>query len=220
MSGPVPSPIAESPAAPASTSQLTSPTPDMAPTFPVPGLEVVKAWSTPTVPSLADAPPSMAPSIAPTAPAGKQLSSLIFHEQQAATTSVAKSDDGSIPQISRMQQTVIGAMAPGRSAQLSAYAGSERAAAPTEASVPGTAAQPSLAESAIVTPAESPSSPAPPRSQQADTEPRQGLLVLDGAQLGRWMVDHLESTVSRPSAMTTGIDPRMNATWPGAPTGA
>ena len=43
---------------------------------------------------------------------------------------------------------------------------------------------------------------------------------LDGAQLGRWMMDHLERDASRPGAMTTSLDPRMNAAYPGAPTGA
>jgi hypothetical protein len=45
------------------------------------------------------------------------------------------------------------------------------------------------------------------------------MLVLDGAQLGRWMIDHLEHRASRPGAMTTGIDPRMSAEYPGASTG-
>jgi hypothetical protein len=53
-----------------------------------------------------------------------------------------------------------------------------------------------------------------------ESEPRQGVLVLDSAQLGRWMIDHLERHASRPGSMTTGIDPRISATYPGAPTGA
>jgi hypothetical protein len=57
-------------------------------------------------------------------------------------------------------------------------------------------------------------------SQQATSEPRQGVLILDGVQLGRWIIDHIEREASRPGAMTTGIDPRMNAIYPGAPTGA
>ena len=64
------------------------------------------------------------------------------------------------------------------------------------------------------------SAPAPSERQQAESEPRQGTLVLDSAQLGRWVIEHLERHASRPAAMTTGIDPRMNATYPGAPTGA
>lgn len=51
------------------------------------------------------------------------------------------------------------------------------------------------------------------------SEPRQGTIVLDGAQLGRWMMDQLEWRASRPGAMTTGIDPRISPTFPGAPTG-
>jgi hypothetical protein len=49
---------------------------------------------------------------------------------------------------------------------------------------------------------------------------RQGMLILDGAQLGRWVIDHLETTASRPGSGTSGIDPRMTATYPGAPSGA
>lgn len=65
--------------------------------------------------------------------------------------------------------------------------------------------------------------PRPPeRSDRQETfsETRQGMLVVDGAQLGRWMIDHLERRASRPGVGTTGIDPRISATFPGAPTGA
>ena len=48
---------------------------------------------------------------------------------------------------------------------------------------------------------------------------RQGTIVLDGAQLGRWMLDHLAMRASRPGAGTTGIDPRINALYPGAHSG-
>ena len=58
-----------------------------------------------------------------------------------------------------------------------------------------------------------------PKSKEGDQEPRQGMLVLDGAELGRWMITYLENQASRPGTMTTGIDPRMTATFPGAPTG-
>ncbi|MEJ0016750.1 MAG: hypothetical protein WDN25_09300 [Acetobacteraceae bacterium] len=57
------------------------------------------------------------------------------------------------------------------------------------------------------------------QSSLADAEPRQGTLVLDGAQLGRWMLDHLARHAARPGAGVTGIDPRINATYPGAPNG-
>ena len=52
------------------------------------------------------------------------------------------------------------------------------------------------------------------------SEPKQGLLILDGAQLGRWVLDHLVTSASRPGAGTSGIDPRMTAIYPGAPLGA
>ena len=53
-----------------------------------------------------------------------------------------------------------------------------------------------------------------------DTQPRQGVLILDGSRLGRWVIEHLERSASRMSAATTGIDPRMTPSYPGAPTGA
>ncbi len=52
-----------------------------------------------------------------------------------------------------------------------------------------------------------------------DAETRQGTIVLDETQLGRWMIGQLERHASLPSAIATGIDPRMSATYPGAPTG-
>jgi hypothetical protein len=59
----------------------------------------------------------------------------------------------------------------------------------------------------------------PESTQTAGTE-QQGTVALDGAQLGRWVIDHLERQASRPGTMTTGVDPRMTATFPGAPIGA
>ena len=55
------------------------------------------------------------------------------------------------------------------------------------------------------------------QSPETAVEPRQGLLILDGAQLGRWIVDRIARQVSRPVAGTTGIDPRVSPTFPGAP---
>jgi hypothetical protein len=59
-----------------------------------------------------------------------------------------------------------------------------------------------------------------PQSTQDPGEQQQGTLAIDGAQMGRWMIDHLERQASRPGTMTTGFDPRMTATFPGAPIGA
>jgi hypothetical protein len=60
----------------------------------------------------------------------------------------------------------------------------------------------------------------PALQSDAAPEPREGMLIIDGAQLGRWVIDHLARQASRPMAGMTGIDPRMNPTFPGAPTGA
>jgi hypothetical protein len=45
-------------------------------------------------------------------------------------------------------------------------------------------------------------------------------LILDGAQLGRWIMNRLARQASRPAAGTTGIDPRISPIFPGAPAGA
>jgi len=50
-------------------------------------------------------------------------------------------------------------------------------------------------------------------------EPQEGIIILDGARLGRWIVDHLVRQAARPSSGITGIDPRISATFPGAPNG-
>lgn len=44
-----------------------------------------------------------------------------------------------------------------------------------------------------------------------------GDLFLDGIHLGRWVVDQLNRAAERPQTGTTGFDPRMSITWPGAP---
>jgi hypothetical protein len=54
---------------------------------------------------------------------------------------------------------------------------------------------------------------------QGEAGSRHGMILVDARQMGRWIIDQLEHYASRPAAMTTGIDPRMNATYPGAPTG-
>jgi hypothetical protein len=56
------------------------------------------------------------------------------------------------------------------------------------------------------------------------TEPQstalQGDIYVDGTRLGRWMTDRLVKAADLPRAATTGFDPRMTATWPGAPISA
>jgi hypothetical protein len=65
--------------------------------------------------------------------------------------------------------------------------------------------------------------PVPPSSVPPPAEPRgaalQGDVYLDGTLLGRWVVDHLTRSMDRPRAGITGFDPRLTATWPGAPIG-
>jgi hypothetical protein len=62
-----------------------------------------------------------------------------------------------------------------------------------------------------------PSSVPPPAESQG--APLQGDVYLDGTLLGRWIVDHLTRSMDRPRAGITGFDPRLTATWPGAPIG-
>jgi hypothetical protein len=48
----------------------------------------------------------------------------------------------------------------------------------------------------------------------------QGDVYVDGSRLGRWMTSHLVKAAELPRAATTGFDPRMTPTWPGAPVSA
>lgn len=56
-------------------------------------------------------------------------------------------------------------------------------------------------------------------SAQSQESALQGDIYLDGALLGKWVVEHLTRSMDRPRAGVTGFDPRLTATWPGAPTG-
>jgi hypothetical protein len=59
--------------------------------------------------------------------------------------------------------------------------------------------------------------PPPSESQFA---PSQGDVYVDGSRLGRWMTDRLVRAADLPRSAATGFDPRMTATWPGAPVSA
>ncbi len=56
-------------------------------------------------------------------------------------------------------------------------------------------------------------SPQPPPAQAAPTG---GAVFLDGHHVGHWLADHLAQEASRPSAATTGFDPRLTPAYPGA----
>jgi hypothetical protein len=165
--------------------------------------------------------PSTSPSIWPAAPFTAESSLQIPDQPQSAAAHMTGIRGGDVASQPRVQQIVMGAMARGPSSGLSTNMPAAPVAVPMEGVgvVPGTAAPPLVAEDAVAKSATSQSASAFSEPQQARLEPRQGMLLLDGAQLGRWVIDHLESSASRPGAMTTGIDPRMNATYPGAPTG-
>lgn len=59
----------------------------------------------------------------------------------------------------------------------------------------------------------------PPPSEPPSTA-SQGDVYVDGSRLGRWMTDRLVKAADLPRAATTGFDPRMTPTWPGAPVSA
>ena len=56
--------------------------------------------------------------------------------------------------------------------------------------------------------------------EQARETPMSGTIVIDGAELGRWIVDHLTQAASRPPAGGTAFDPRMTPVWAGPSIGA
>jgi len=56
-------------------------------------------------------------------------------------------------------------------------------------------------------------------SSGASSGATRGSIFLDGVALGRWMMDHLAKEASRPISGMTGADPRVTASYPGAPIG-
>ncbi len=165
---------------------------------------------------------SFVPSILPDIPVPSESSLQIINPSEIAAEHMTKIYRNDVTSQTHMQQVMIGAMAPGPSSEPAPNMPAAPIAVPTNSVglVPTAIAPPSLVDDGFANPAVSQSASASFEPQQARSEPRQGMLVLDGALLGRWMIDHLESSASRPGAMTTGIDPRMNATYPGSPTGA
>ena len=97
---------------------------------------------------------------------------------------------------------------------------SEYSTAPTNAVTPAGALPAYLAANPGVQGDALPAAREPANHQDPQSEPRQGTVYLDGACMGRWVVDRLAKYASRPSAGTTGIDPRITATYPGAAVGA
>jgi hypothetical protein len=172
----------------------------------------------------------IAPSIARSAPEVVASRPLHVGAPRAAVATMAATDEIAGPPLNNsVEQIVIGAMAPGGALQIAADIPSSQAvtdmfapptAAPRGGIRPARAVPPYTTADAAVQPEESQPALVLSELPQTESEPRQGMLVLDGAQLGRWVIDHLEKHASRPGAMTTGIDPRMNAAYPGAPTGA
>jgi hypothetical protein len=59
-----------------------------------------------------------------------------------------------------------------------------------------------------------------PPSNEPSSATLQGDVYVDGSRLGRWMTDRLVKAAELPRAATTGFDPRMTPTWPGAPVSA
>jgi hypothetical protein len=67
---------------------------------------------------------------------------------------------------------------------------------------------------------DSPLPSAVPPPSEPPSAALQGDVYVDGSRLGRWMTDRLVKAAELPRAATTGFDPRMTPTWPGAPVSA
>ncbi len=169
--------------------------------------------------------PVVAISIAPGVPEMVQLRrSEVGATPPAKPPGMTMTDKIAVPPDIRMQQIVIGAMAPNDSPHTANDIPAAQGAPPSDIVgtriLPGTATTPRTTNDLTVQPEGAPSASALAEPPRAEAGARQGMIILDGAQLGRWMMDHLERHASRPGAMTTSFDPRMNAAYPGAPTGA
>jgi hypothetical protein len=180
--------------------------------------------------------PLVAVSIAPSVPEFVQLLQLevgglppskapiVSPSTGTASSSPAPMTDGvAEPPATRTQRIVIGAMAPNDAPQADADIPAASVAGPSDTvrthTKLGTAVTPQTSADPTEQPEGAPLASAAAEPPLAESGPRQGTLILDGAQLGRWMMDHLERHASRPGAMATGFDPRMNAAYPGAPAG-
>jgi hypothetical protein len=132
-----------------------------------------------------------------------------------ATDNIRKPRESSL-----LQRIVIGAVAPVPTSQSTFQTFATQPVTPPDRVVSNTTESLSVTPDMAAQPEVPQSRAAPAESPQAGSEPRQGTIILDGAQLGQWVIDHLERYASRPGAMTTGIDPRMSPVYPGAPTGS
>jgi hypothetical protein len=204
---------------------------------------IAPATSSPVEPPSSSVNSVVAPWIAPGAPDVVRSPTSEVGIAPAAVVPVTTTAGIGAPPDIRVEQIVIGAMAPSRATSHipASQATTDMPASQVTTDVPASQATADMPAPQITTPLEGgrlatamPYTTAdatvqedgtlsastlsePPRTE---SEPRQGILVLDIDQLGRWVLDHLERHASRPGAMTTGIDPRMNATYPGASTGA
>jgi len=188
----------------------------------VPSPVAVPATPASVNPLASVAPPNLAPSpsLVPGNDASTQSLALQVSAEPVAAAPETTSDEIETPQESmRFRQIVIGAVAPGRTSQ------STQRMFATQTVVRAAGVLPNTTEPLDVTPhmaaqPEVPLSRTAPAELPGESEPRQGTIILDGAQLGQWVIDHLERYASRPGAMTTGIDPRMSAAYPGASSGS
>jgi hypothetical protein len=180
---------------------------------------------TPVEPSSGYPTPVVALSIAPGIPEVVQSRQPEVGAPPPARASIVAMTDGvgaAAPTEPRMQQVVIGAIAPNDAPQAATDMPAAQGAGPPDTpsahTILGTPMTPRTTTDPTVQPEGAQSALAePPRAESGS---RQGMIILDGAHLGRWMMDHLERHASRPGAMTTGFDPRMSAAYPGAATGA
>jgi hypothetical protein len=188
-------------------------------------VEPLPGYQTPAEPSSGYPTPVVAVPIAPVIPEVVQSRRPDVDGSPPAKAPIRTMTDGvgvAAPTESRMQRIVIGAIAPNDAPPAATDMPAAQGIGPPDTAsahtIPGTAMTPHAATDPTVQSEGGQSALAEP--QRAESGSRQGMMILDGAQLGRWMIDHLERHASRPGATTTGFDPRMNAAYPGAATGA
>ena len=218
-------PATSSPASPLPSRPRSAAAPVEPPSSSLTSVEPLSGYRTPVAPSSGYPTPVVAVPIAPVIPEVVQSRRPEVGAPPSAKAPIMAMTDGvgvAAPTESRMQRIVIGAMAPNDAPQAATDMPAAQGAGPPDTvsahTKLGTPMTPRTTTDPTVQPEGAQSALAePPRAESGS---RQGMIILDGAQLGRWMIDHLERHASRPGAMTTGFDPRMNAAYPGAATGA
>ena len=189
----------------------------------VPSAVAVPATPASVNPLTSVAPPNLAssPSFVTSNGASTQSLALQVSAEPVAAAPETTSDAIEAPQESmRLRQIVIGAVAPGRTSQSTQRMFATQTVVRAAGVLPNTTEPLRRHAPYGRTARRYHCSRTAPAELTGESEPRQGTIILDGTQLGQWVIDHLERYASRPGAMITGIDPRMSAAYPGASSGS